>query len=74
MVHGDHGAAIFTVINALSYSPSYVGKYTSTMEHVGNMKMDVMCPKSSKVVDLFFSYGNSCGDSSIESQGGLVQN
>jgi len=41
MVHGDHGAAIFTVINALSYSPSYVGKYASTMEHVGNMKMDV---------------------------------
>ena len=32
-----------------------------------------MCPKSSKVVD-HFSYGNSCGDSSIESQGGLVQN
>ena len=33
--HMIHGAGIFANANAPKKSPSYVGKYSSTMDHMG---------------------------------------
>ena len=40
--YANHGAGIFTNICPCPKSPSFVGKYTSIMEHMGNDHSDLL--------------------------------